>query len=194
MASFCFLRCGYRWGGLGLSTCSRLHAVRRLTTFPVSTCRIPQPFILKGRSTSFNSSIKPQRPLLVVCQAYSSSSEGDEGEGGEEKPAGEEQESVEGDGSLGLMTPIVKQYALAPMSIPDRFPEVPVLPISRHPIFPRFVKMLEVCLHSTSIFVLVHICTYHIIVPPENAHHPSNALLICFLSVNATTNLSYQPK
>ena len=83
---------------------------------------------------------------MIVCRTFSSSSEGDEGEGGEDKTGGEEQESVEGDGSLGLMSPIVKQYALAPMSVPDRFPEVPVLPISRHPIFPRFVKMLEVCL------------------------------------------------
>ena len=79
-----------------------------------------------------------------MCHAYSSSS--GEGEGEEEedkKPAGKEQESEDG---LELLTPVVKQYALAPMSIPDRFPEVPVLPISRHPIFPRFVKMLEVCL------------------------------------------------
>lgn len=64
---------------------------------------------------------------------------------GDKKPAGKEQESEDGEGSLELLTPVVKQYALAPMSIPDRFPEVPVLPISRHPIFPRFVKMLEVC-------------------------------------------------
>ena len=137
------LRCEWGSRGFNFHTFSRLHALRRLTTFPVSiaTIRAPQVFI-KGRSSNYIS-IK-QRPYLVVSQAYSSSSGGDEGEGGEEKPAaGEEQES-EGDGSLGLLAPVVKQYALAPVSIPDRFPEVPVLPISRHPIFPRFVKMLEV--------------------------------------------------
>ena len=145
--------CGFRTllrcelGGQWFRTCSRSHTIRRLTTFPISTLRASPSFILKGRSTILISSLK-QRPHLIVCRASSSSSGGDEGEGGEEKPAGEGQESAEGDGSLGLITPIVKQYALAPVSIPERFPEVPVLPISRHPIFPRFVKMLEVCLHG----------------------------------------------
>ena len=37
-----------------------------------------------------------------------------------------------------------QQYAIAPVSIPDIFPEVPVLPVSRNPIFPKFVKLLEV--------------------------------------------------
>lgn len=37
-----------------------------------------------------------------------------------------------------------QQNALAPVSIPDVFPVVPVLPISRNPIFPKFVKILEV--------------------------------------------------
>ena len=153
------LPCG--WGSRGFRTCSRLHAVRRLTTFPNATFRTSQPSILNGTSTGFISSIK-QRPHIIVCQAYSSSSGGDEGEGGEEKPAGEEQEST-GDGSLGLMTPIVKQYALAPMSIPDRFPEVPVLPISRHPIFPRFVKMLEVCLHRTCTRTKNFLCNFGLV-------------------------------
>ena len=38
----------------------------------------------------------------------------------------------------------VQQSALAPVSIPDNFPEVPILAITRNPIFPKFVKMLEV--------------------------------------------------
>jgi hypothetical protein len=140
------VRCGFRTllrYELGIRTYSRSHAIRRLTC-PVSTLRGSPSVILKGRRTSFTSSIK-QRPYLIVCRTFSSSSGGDEEEGGEEKPTGDGQESAEGDGSLGLISPIVKQYALAPMSVPDRFPEVPVLPISRHPIFPRFVKMLEVC-------------------------------------------------
>lgn len=97
---------------------------------------------------------RPRQPLwhqLSVVQPFSSSSAGDEGdEAGEKKPT-DEQESdghSDGDESLGLLAPVVKQYAVAPVSIPDRFPEVPVLPISRNPIFPRFVKMLEVSLHA----------------------------------------------
>ena len=36
------------------------------------------------------------------------------------------------------------QGALAQVIVPDVFPEVPVLPVHRNPVFPRFVKMMEV--------------------------------------------------
>ena len=36
------------------------------------------------------------------------------------------------------------QGALAQVVVPDVFPEVPLLPVHRNPVFPRFVKMLEV--------------------------------------------------
>ena len=37
------------------------------------------------------------------------------------------------------------QGALAQVMVPDVFPEVPLLPVHRNPVFPRFVKMMEVC-------------------------------------------------
>ena len=37
-----------------------------------------------------------------------------------------------------------QQTALAKVIIPDEFPDVPLLAVPRSPIFPRFVKMLEV--------------------------------------------------
>ena len=43
---------------------------------------------------------------------------------------------------LDMDTPI--SQALAPLNIPDKFPDVPVLAVGRNPLFPRFVKMLEV--------------------------------------------------
>ena len=122
---------------------------RRLSTFPVTTLKAPQSFI---RSNTVGSNPIPLTlrqtyfcHRLSVVRPYSSSSAGDEDEKGgeEEKKPADEQES-DGDESLGLLAPIVKQYAIAPVTIPDRFPEVPVLPITRNPIFPRFVKMLEV--------------------------------------------------
>ena len=80
----------------------------------------------------------------VYCRLYSTSGSGEGGEGEEE---GSEEE--EGSGGLGgdeVQSMTRQQYtlALAPVAIPDIFPEVPVLPISRHPIFPKYVKMLEV--------------------------------------------------
>lgn len=130
-------------------TCCRvnLSLSRGLTVFPVPTVRSSQAF-LKSRCTNPTSFIRHRLPSwhqLAAIQPYSSSSAGDEGEEDEEKKPADEQDS-DGDESLGLLAPIVKQYAVAPVSIPDRYPEVPVLPISRNPIFPRFVKMVEVCL------------------------------------------------
>jgi Lon-like ATP-dependent protease len=34
--------------------------------------------------------------------------------------------------------------ALAPIQIPDNFPKIPLVAISRNPLFPNFIKMLEV--------------------------------------------------
>lgn len=34
--------------------------------------------------------------------------------------------------------------AIAPVTVPKWLPEVPVLTVTRNPLFPRFVKMLEV--------------------------------------------------
>ncbi len=73
-----------------------------------------------------------------VCggvRVWSSSSSGDEGEGHDEDEGG----------ALGIeLLPASKMHAIASVSIPDNFPEVPILAISRNPIFPRFVKILEV--------------------------------------------------
>ena len=34
--------------------------------------------------------------------------------------------------------------ALSPMTVPDFFPHVPLLAISRNPVFPKFIKMIEI--------------------------------------------------
>ena len=34
--------------------------------------------------------------------------------------------------------------AIAPLTVPDFFPELPVIPVRRNPVFPRFIKMIEV--------------------------------------------------
>lgn len=74
---------------------------------------------------------------------YSSSSEDGEADESGEGVTDEEEEG----GALGIeLLPPNQMHAIAPVSIPDNFPEVPVLAISRNPIFPRFVKILEVSL------------------------------------------------
>ncbi|KAG9461657.1 hypothetical protein GDO78_016118 [Eleutherodactylus coqui] len=52
---------------------------------------------------------------------------GEEGGGAEEPP---------------YAAPVVT--ALTPLVVPEVFPDVPVIPVSRNPVFPRFVKIIEV--------------------------------------------------
>lgn len=43
------------------------------------------------------------------------------------------------------ISPDPTQGVLTQIAVPDVFPEVPLIPVHRNPVFPRFVKMLEVC-------------------------------------------------
>ena len=82
----------------------------------------------------------------VICSSQSpegTSGNGhdDDGDGHNKKDEGpdvviEDQSGVKVDPSQG---------ALAQVLVPDVFPEVPILPVHRNPVFPRFVKMMEVC-------------------------------------------------
>ena len=61
----------------------------------------------------------------------SNSSSNDDHEGDKQSTTSDEDD----DANLGT---------LAPITIPDVLPEIPVLAVSRNPLFPRFVKMIEV--------------------------------------------------
>lgn len=53
-----------------------------------------------------------------------------------------------------LVMPSMTQ--LAPIQVPDFFPKVPLIAISRNPLFPRFIKMIEVnTLKKNQFFSLV---------------------------------------
>ncbi|KAL5482071.1 hypothetical protein EMCRGX_G022352 [Ephydatia muelleri] len=75
-----------------------------------------------------------------VTQRYCSTSGGDRDD---------ETDEVEGEASddIGVdlvAPPITTEGTVAPISIPEVFPDVPVLTMNRNPLFPRFVKMMEV--------------------------------------------------
>ena len=72
----------------------------------------------------------------------SSSSDGDEGEGG-----GSEDGSPVPDVTVGGDLP-PSMVALSPMTVPEVWPRVPVIAVRRHPLFPRFIKMIEVFISS----------------------------------------------
>ncbi|XP_069833983.1 lon protease homolog, mitochondrial [Dendropsophus ebraccatus] len=68
------------------------------------------------------------------------------GDDGAQSSAGGEDEGgnsgEEGAGAEAYGAPIVT--ALTPLVVPEVFPNVPVIPVSRNPVFPRFVKIIEV--------------------------------------------------
>lgn len=47
-------------------------------------------------------------------------------------------------GGMGGDSDGPSMMALSPMTVPDYFPHVPLLAVSRNPVFPKFIKMIEV--------------------------------------------------
>ncbi|KAJ3598935.1 hypothetical protein NHX12_032898 [Muraenolepis orangiensis] len=86
-------------------------------------------------------------PLLTPCRAYGNqgSASGSGGEssasGGESSGSGGEDSGGDG-GAMPYSEP--QMTALTPMMVPDVFPNVPLIAVSRNPVFPRFIKIIEV--------------------------------------------------
>ncbi|KAI1891800.1 hypothetical protein AGOR_G00147480 [Albula goreensis] len=62
------------------------------------------------------------------------------GEDGEGSSGGDEA----GDGSDGVAYTPPQMTALTPMLVPEVFPNVPLIAVTRNPVFPRFIKIIEV--------------------------------------------------
>ncbi|XP_040181658.1 lon protease homolog, mitochondrial [Rana temporaria] len=72
--------------------------------------------------------------------AFSGEDGAQSGEGGDESSSGEDGGGAEE--AAAYSAPIVT--ALTPLVVPEVFPNVPVIAVSRNPVFPRFVKIIEV--------------------------------------------------
>lgn len=65
----------------------------------------------------------------------------------------------EEDAEIKDETPIFSNHLPATVAVPEVWPQVPVIAINRNPVFPRFIKLIEVCkllysfryLHETAI-------------------------------------------
>ncbi|XP_004619465.2 lon protease homolog, mitochondrial [Sorex araneus] len=64
--------------------------------------------------------------------------------GGEDAPEGGAEDGSAGSGGSagGGEGPVIT--ALTPMTIPDVFPHLPLIAVTRNPVFPRFIKIIEV--------------------------------------------------
>ena len=79
--------------------------------------------------------------MFLVFSVSSAGSSGDNGDDGGGDDDGEDVIIEDKGGDSG----VEPEYgALAPVMVPEVFPRVPLLCVHRNPVFPRFVKMLEV--------------------------------------------------
>ncbi|XP_049444475.1 lon protease homolog, mitochondrial [Epinephelus fuscoguttatus] len=119
---------------------------------PVSTamtagCRLtPRPHrwmrvgaVLRGRTELLTPTPRPY--MLQERMFGNRSSAGFSGEDGGDS-AGSGGEEAGGDGGAPYNGP--QMTALTPMMVPEVFPNVPLIAVSRNPVFPRFIKIIEV--------------------------------------------------
>ena len=93
---------------------------------------------ISARQRALDIHFSRQRSVFMLNRWFSSN--GSEGEGGQESPP-----SGGGDASASPQPDLIfPGVALTPLQIPEVFPKVPVIAINRNPVFPRFVKMIEV--------------------------------------------------
>lgn len=80
---------------------------------------------------------------MIVDRMYGNraSGAGFSGEDGGERSGSGGEESG-GDGGEPYNGP--QMTALTPMMVPEVFPNVPLIAVSRNPVFPRFIKIIEV--------------------------------------------------
>ena len=83
------------------------------------------------------------RPFMILDRSFGNraSGAGFSGEDGGES-AGSGGEESGGDGGGPYSGP--QMTALTPMMVPEVFPNVPLIAVSRNPVFPRFIKIIEV--------------------------------------------------
>ena len=106
------------------------------------------------------------RTSFAVQMRYYSSSAEDSGNGDET--------STDTEQPPPISQPTSILNALTPLVVPETFPRVPVIAINRNPVFPRFVKMIEVSIAITFITLFV---TYSVFVLKAPLY--SHTSLIC---------------
>lgn len=89
------------------------------------------------------------RPYMLQDRMFGNraSGAGFSGEDGGDS-AGSGGEESGGDGGAPYSEP--QMTALTPMMVPEVFPNVPLIAVSRNPVFPRFIKIIEVRRNAVS--------------------------------------------
>jgi Lon-like ATP-dependent protease len=61
-----------------------------------------------------------------------------------EKPSDDEEVTNPEESAQTVANDLRGSHALAPMTVPEVWPQVPVIAINRNPVFPRFIKIIEI--------------------------------------------------
>lgn len=80
------------------------------------------------------------RPYTIQDRMFGNRASGAGEDGGDSAGSGGEESG--GDGGVPYSGP--QMTALTTMMVPEVFPNVPLIAVSRNPVFPRFIKIIEV--------------------------------------------------
>lgn len=134
------------------SALSRLQPPQSFSNVPVSTamtagCRLTVThhrwmrvgLVLRGQTDFLTPT---SRPYIIQDRMFGNRA-GGAGFSGEDggDSAGSGGEESGGDGGVPYGS---QMTALTPMMVPEVFPNVPLIAVSRNPVFPRFIKIIEV--------------------------------------------------
>ena len=101
----------------------------------------------------------------VSCRYFSTSSSGDDDDkSSKEETALTTETAGDAFSNLGQSG---FGMALTALSVPEVFPKVPVIAVPRNPVFPRFVKMIEVNITSSPLYIYIYIYIYTYIYIPN---------------------------
>jgi len=137
-------------------------SLRPLHASPLSAIRLLPPPNVGHLPISSASSLMTQCSRNWGQARAFSSGTGDEfsssssaSDGGEDEGSGGEDGSPVPDVTVGGDLP-PSMVALSPMTVPEVWPQVPVIAVRRHPLFPRFIKMIEVVERGEYCFVILY--------------------------------------
>ena len=102
-------------------------------------------YFLSFQSASLSSSSSSSPPSSSDGDNPSSPSDGNSSSSFSSSNDGKNSND-DGSGSTDNTVPVVIQSGnpLMPVEVPENYPIVPLIPVTRHPLFPKFIKMLEI--------------------------------------------------
>lgn len=119
-----------------LQSLNKIARTTHLTTRPIVNSYLTSNYLINKTNISLNTTreFHSTRKLL------------DEQNKSDDPPEDTKNHNDPSSNPVSLVMPSMTQ--LAPIQVPDFFPKVPLIAVSRNPLFPRFIKMIEVKLND----------------------------------------------